>query len=170
VGSVGVDVGLWRAYLYGDVDEHGVSEALAEALTKARAELVDAEQRAEDLRQIVSALEFTLRLKRPSSVNGDGDFDWVKASRRAAVQQALAEAPNPLSPKDLTITLTGHGRKDNAPGISATLSRLKDDGKVTSAGYGKWTLPDRGSPHTSRARRHAPVATTSETEERLETA
>jgi hypothetical protein len=146
-----------------------ISEALAEALTRARAELADVEARADELRRIVSALEYTLRLNRPSSIDAAGDFDWKNASRRAAVQRALAEAPKPLSPKELAVMLTAQGRKDAAPGISATLSRLKDDGKVKSAGYGKWTLP-RGTPHTSRERRHAPIQPGPETEERLETA
>lgn len=146
-------------YLQNEMADPGVQNALAEALARAREELSGHEDRASELRQIIDAIQYTLRLDNQSS-NGDGEgseFDWLKASRPAAIQRALAESPRSLSPKQIHAVLAGHGRTDGPRAISAALSRLKTDRKVTSAGYARWKLTPGGR-------------TSLETEERLETA
>ncbi len=90
-----------------------------------------------ELNQIVKALTFAVehRRKRLGIANGD---DWPNLSRPAAVERVLREAPEPMSPTRIAEVLGDHGRDDPASGVSATLTRLKADGKATTLGYSKW--------------------------------
>lgn len=133
-----------------------LTEALANALQEARHRRARAAAELEAAEKVVQALEFTMGIHAggdsavpvplaratirttgaPKSVD-----EWRRLSRRAAILSVLAEYGRPISPKDLGSELHRRGRTDGYNGVSASLSRLKDDGKVESAGYGLWQLP-----------------------------
>jgi len=132
-------------------DQSTLTEALAKALDEARQRRSRAEQELSCAQKLVDALEFTVQIQAGSS-NGDANdlsddqlpsavHEWRALSRRSAVMRLLREWGKPISPKDLTTELHKRGRTDAYNGVAATLSRLKDDSKVESAGYGLWRLP-----------------------------
>lgn len=144
-GGVGVDIGLRRGTLL--AMDGSISDAVGAALASARQELEAAEENAAKLRKLVEALEYTLRLQSPGDLQGVSDGEWQRLSRRAAIQQVLVKAGRPMSPKEITEALAARGRNDRAHGVSATLSGLKNQQKVKSAGYGKWVPgPKAASP------------------------
>ena len=128
-----------------------VISALPDELRASEAELAAVERQMEPLRArhaelqaMVSALKFTIerRIARHPAVPAQAN-SWAHLSLRAAVERLLAER-GALPIGEIAAGLIDHGRNDAKKSISATLSHLKADGKVTSAD-GRWQLHQSGN-------------------------
>lgn len=76
-------------------------------------------------------------------------------TRAEAIRQVLADAPGPLSPKEIAHRLPDFGRdgQDTARDVSAALEGLKRGGDVRRVERARWALETSGAERASQASR-----------------
>lgn len=74
-------------------------------------------------------------------------YRWRQLPRTDAIELVLQNAGTAMSPSDLAKALQSRGREeDTARLVSASLSHLQRQGRVVSAGYGRWVHPEWSDP------------------------
>ncbi|MFN2525143.1 MAG: hypothetical protein ABR505_02605 [Actinomycetota bacterium] len=66
------------------------------------------------------------------------DDEWLKLNRTDAVEKVLIEAGRPLSPTQIATALREKGRDDTDTYVSAALSYLLRESRVTRIGRAQW--------------------------------
>ena len=132
------------------------------ALAEAEREVEAAKEKVEQLRREQHGLELALARHQgqesgltPNRLIGlaGEDFEKVRAEREHqmartdAIQEVMAQTPEPLSPAEVVGRLRARGRTDDTPhNVSAALSYLQRQGRVRSLGRGQWVLAETPLP------------------------